>query len=878
VPSIATNELNQSPKTAAARSFVHSLNILVKYVRLYGFNHKRTELQFETAWNELQAALPKGQEGILLGVSGMKLLLDGVPLDSGQAERSFAQLLTAAGLTSIHFSSRVNVDDFASLVRAFTAGGSKAQAVAEQIRNGLGENTTIKVNQVKFVAADPASGEISIAAQLAAQTLGPEFKQWLNDPQKLLQLIAAAEGSKTGPSPQPAATVDMIADAAPQVLLESEVTDAIRLLTKFGQVGHAYAPSGQASQIAEELQQTAPQTKITLQQLLGGLAKQFPAGTTDTPLLMKAAEHLAIRFALERYERGEIRVNAIHQLMEHMSQQMESLKKILRVNEEKMTRAGMVVESHADILDRQFWAEVPEAGKRSVLLSADAACVPPRNVRQFVEELRTKNDHESATAILRNYYSCLESKDADARNKCATGLSQLSDLYGTAGNLLGSAIHQCAQELSREESPEMQSLLSAAFVRLSQEASTRRNYRAIQEVLASINTVERLKPVLGRDIRPRIGVENRLPEFIEEGLQEDHAPNDLVEALQRAPEAAAEHMAERFSRCITRQECDRLAALLGQLGKQATDHLGNMLRLGQVRQAASSVGLMSRINVPLLLELLPHRLKDWTRYYHDAAVRQIAFGGSPERGQILLELLDVLDPLVLPEAVDEIGMSGDRSTAQHLIVMAAAGVTEARSPLLQVKAIEALARLREPEAAPVLLRLVEDKKIFKYVHPRELRIAAAQALCKIDPDFGPAIASKRGIESAEMQIAPLDPSPHWPWNRFRRYERVVPVRNVPAVASSPWGKSNLLIREMSLGGGVARKEDTLRLGSEATLEVHSGMRNLRTQVMIRPVASSEVSFEIVDIDLEERTKLRRILADQLQRTQETALRAAAARA
>ena len=56
------------------------------------------------------------------------------------------------------------------------------------------------------------------------------------------------------------------------------------------------------------------------------------------------------------------------------------------------------------------------------------------------------------------------------------------------------------------------------------------------------------------------------------------------------------------------------------------------------------------------------------------------------------------------------------------------------------------------------------------------------------------------------------------------------------------------------------------------------MKNLRTQVMIRPVASTEVSFEIVDIDLEERGKLRRILADQIHRTQETNLRAAAARA
>ena len=60
---------------------MHSLNILVKYTRLYGVGHKRTEGQFETTWAELQAALPKaGDSGFLLGVSDNKLLLDGIPL------------------------------------------------------------------------------------------------------------------------------------------------------------------------------------------------------------------------------------------------------------------------------------------------------------------------------------------------------------------------------------------------------------------------------------------------------------------------------------------------------------------------------------------------------------------------------------------------------------------------------------------------------------------------------------------------------------------------------------------------------------------------------------------------------------------------------
>ena len=79
----------------------------------------------------------------MLGVSGTKLLLDGIPLETGQAERSFAQLLTTAGLASINFSNQVTIEDFARLVRAFAVGGSKGQDVAKQIRDTLGDNKSL---------------------------------------------------------------------------------------------------------------------------------------------------------------------------------------------------------------------------------------------------------------------------------------------------------------------------------------------------------------------------------------------------------------------------------------------------------------------------------------------------------------------------------------------------------------------------------------------------------------------------------------------------------------------------------------------------------------------------------------------------------------
>src|ERR1700751_6264028 len=95
-----------SPETqTGARAFVRSLNILLKFARLYEFGHARTSAQFETTWKELHQALEESMgSGLLLGASGNQILLDGVPLGASAGERSFAQLLISSGVASIHFS------------------------------------------------------------------------------------------------------------------------------------------------------------------------------------------------------------------------------------------------------------------------------------------------------------------------------------------------------------------------------------------------------------------------------------------------------------------------------------------------------------------------------------------------------------------------------------------------------------------------------------------------------------------------------------------------------------------------------------------------------------------------------------------------------
>ncbi|MGB7471612.1 MAG: hypothetical protein WBW58_19745, partial [Candidatus Acidiferrum sp.] len=165
-----------SPESrGGARAFVRSLNILLKFARLYEFGHVRTAAQFETAWKELRGALDEsGGSGLLLGASGSQILLDGVPLGASAGEKSFAQLLTGSGIASIHFSPNLTQPQFARFVRAFPSGNAKPSSLAEQLKSALAGETSIKVNEIRYVAEDSSVAGIKVAAQLTAKALGAQ--------------------------------------------------------------------------------------------------------------------------------------------------------------------------------------------------------------------------------------------------------------------------------------------------------------------------------------------------------------------------------------------------------------------------------------------------------------------------------------------------------------------------------------------------------------------------------------------------------------------------------------------------------------------------------------------------------------------------------
>lgn len=910
------------PKAAAARAFVRSLNILLKFARLYGYDHVRTAEQLQIAWEELREAIPEGTEsGLLLGASGAQLLLDGVPLEGAPAEKQFAQLLSTAGLASIQFYPCITEKELASFVHAFPTGKSKPSELAQQLKDALAAARGIRVNEVCFVVTDSRLRDTSLAAQLAAAALGEEqdqFRKMLNDPQKLLELIAAAEGRKSGSDTASfTAGVDgsgaggngsgngngtgdgfaggngigatngvtgglastMGSAAGPGYGPcggsgrggngsgepgEEDIYGILRALSTFGKMGTTQNPTAAALEFQGQVTQMPSRAQDTLRNALAGLAEEGKNKKLDQAVLVQLAEHLSIRFALEKFESGEVKVNAVRQMLDRMNHQIEELRKILGRHEDKMAEAGILVESHREILDRQFWASVPDNAKRQVLLSEEAWCIPPKNVQSYVAGLIEHGDTAEAIRILQNYARCTDSEEPDARKRAVTGLSELAGLYAQADpRLLADALRHVGLRLSVERDQDLQSLVSAAFVRLSQEAAAKRCFVAMEQALDLLAGVEAQRPGIAKSLRPKMGIEERVPEFVEEALRAREISAGLTGVLKQLPQTAMEQLAGRLNRCQYREDLDNVANLAQDLGEEALQYLRSTVRGGPHSEAVEMVGLLARLDPQAAQVFLPGRIKDFPRAAQDRMIRQISACGAPERCRILLSLLDHVDPLVMPLVVDEIGMTGDRETLGRLLTLADGDLPAGSSQFLRIKAIEALGRLEAPESLSALKRILESRKVFRWAHAQELRIAALQVLEKMDPDWAKEYLPVTGIEHNDLGLAPLDTQRNSIFVRQRRHTRVRLHRTVSAVSTNLKQNCRFQIKTASLTGGLASTNMHLAPGTQVQLRMQLGLRNLQATALMRDYRAQDMAFEIVDMGLEERTKFRQLLLESM---------------
>ena len=148
---------------------------------------------------------------------------------------------------------------------------------------------------------------------------------------------------------------------------------------------------------------------------------------------------------------------------------------------------------------------------------------------------------------------------------------------------------------------------------------------------------------------------------------------------------------------------------------------------------------------------------------------------------------------------------------------------------------------------------------------RRRALAALQALEKLDPQWTKEFIPKSGIEADDMVLAPIEVQQSSKFVRQRRHTRVRLQKSLPAVSTNLKQNCRLEIKTASLTGGVASTNMHLTPGTQVQLRMQVGLRNLQATALMRDYRAQDMSFEIVDMNLDERTKYRRLLAGKLTR-------------
>jgi len=668
--------------------------------------------------------------------------------------------------------------------------------------------------------------------------------------------LLRTKGSGSAESILPATTMTL---GGTYSVAEEEIRSVLSLFSQLGK--SRKSPDGRMDMptFQSRLSAMPVRAQNTLQQALAGLAAQAPTEAPAKPMLLKLAEHVAIRFALDSYERGEVRVNAVKQLLDRMNTEIEALRKILGAQEEMMAGAGLSVQSHTELLDQEFWQQVPEENKKEVLTSEEAWCVPPRNIRVYLEDMLRRGELKTVNEVLLNYARCIAMEAPEARRTAAIGISDLAELYGSGdGGALMDAIRRTGNQLAVEREPELQMLVGATFVRLSQEAAAKRFYAAIQQALASLESIEIQRPGATQNLRPRIGAEERLPEFVEEALRGGQLPDGLPEILALMPQATLQYLTTRFGHCGFREDCELLGNMARGLGDDATQRLLETLQTASPTEAVEVIGLLSQLDPDSVEQVLPGRLEQWSRAAHDRAVRQLSSVPAEQRARLLVALYDFLDVMIRPLAIDEMGMSGRPECITKLMQL----LDHDQTPgFARVKAIEALGRLRATRAGSSLERILDAKQLWRWTYPGELRIAAAQALILINPPLGTQKLNSCGIDHKDLALGPTDPEPNASVIRQRRYARLKLSHNVIITTTNLRENFKLSIPELNLGGGIGSGERNLPPGSIVNLKIASGVRPIRAQAIVRGARPQALAFEFVEMGLEERSRLRKLLLE-----------------
>ena len=602
--------------------------------------------------------------------------------------------------------------------------------------------------------------------------------------------------------------------------------------------------------------------------LLSSVSQYGPReGERPQPYLLRLSENIIFEFLGAEFSSGSLTASSVRPTIcrlsdviveaggysgPHSSQHLSSL------------AVTWATDTHREQLIDKFWLELPPREKSAVLRGPDVWCVPVAALRHTLGQLAEAGadaPRREARNIVLNYARRIEHAEASARRFVAAGLNELSPIIESLWpNQLPEDLSRGAMKaLDSEKSPETAALLAAFVESLGRIAVSRGDYSGFETILTGLERAPHDKEHDHMSaLAHRLVAQDRWLLLVDAALANRPLDPVLPRLLQRDPERLLDRMTLLLTEPRGAEMVPAMARLLRTIGVPVLNLLETRLYEARRQRVTAAIKLLAAADPERLLRGLARAMASWEWNLQDLAVSELSRPSNSSSAMstafVFSAILADAHPMVVPMMIDQLGLAQETTAVPQLMEIAAGEHEVLRDQFVRIKAIEALGRMRAPEAAELLRKLAENREGLTYAEPAGLRAAAEDALALIEnrPSFKQAAAAFGApAQSSSGYVIP------------RRYTRVPlesPLR--AQIEGAPAGLSR--VKTISLGGAYLESPGKLSIGDSIKLEVRAGLRKINFTAVVRNIGPDGSGIEFVHMRDEDREKLRKLVQRHLQ--------------
>src|SRR3984957_2690513 len=586
-------------------------------------------------------------------------------------------------------------------------------------------------------------------------------------------------------------------------------------------------------------------------------------GESLGPYLERLTDELVLSFVEQEFNAGRATLPAIGPLLVRLDKERG------QADNSGTTRFGGSQHDELRVaqLCEKFWNSQPAQVKAAALRSRDAWCVPASVVSRFLEpqvEAADKKDSDAAAResreVLMSYSRCLESEENRARRTVAAGLAEISaqieKLWPHPSIAeLGPGV---VQALLRETSPGIAGLLSAAVEKLARTSLQKHEYGEFERILEPLESAPKddehahISTLVGRILSDAQWL------YLADEALSGHPLNAVIpRLLKRCPDRLIDRLGLLLTAANGLDSLPAMVRLIHGTGEPVLGALETRLYEARRQRVATALHLLASADAKRLAGALPSSLASWEWSLQDLAATELMKWTNPPvvaaTAHAFLATLSEAHAMVVPCMIDHLGIAHETAAIPTLLQIAVGEHVTLRDIFFRIKAIEALGRMRVPEAAALLLKIVRLRNGLAHDEPAALRSAAEEALGLLENR--PSSARARIAESARTKSGVAH-------SRARRYLRARVQPPLPAAITGTRSGSGR-IRVIALGGAFLETDQRLAAGESMQLEIRNGLRKIQTTAVVRNVTPTGVGVEFVHMKPGDRERLRRLITQLL---------------